>query len=478
MTFVVLYNERRLALGIETIPDIEGRKLENPMGERHTKALRVDFDRSLKLEFHGAAVTSGAGLLAYRELDEALGLTAVADMGLSDSRTGRNTQHSLTALLRQSVYSRLAGYEDTNDAERLCVDPAMRYVVGGRAKDRSAASTSQMGRFETQTLTFSENRRALMDLPGQWVAPAHRHTRQRKVVLDMDSSVSPTHGAQEGSAYNGHFACMCYHPLFCFNQFGDVERATLRNGNVHSADEWRSVLEPVVTRYRDQDIERLFRGDAAFAQPGLYAFLEHEGYAYAIRLPANDVLYRHIDHLLTRPVGRPPMRPLVCYYSFSYQAASWDTRRRVVAKVEWHHGELFPRIGFIVTNLRWRAKNVVSFYNHRGTAEQWIKEGKYALHWTRLSCHDFVDNQVRLQLFLLAYNLSNFLRRLALPRGVKHWSLTTLQAKLIKIGAKVVRHARFVTSQMAEVAVPRDLFQAILERIKRLGWPPPLLDTG
>ena len=251
MTFVVLYNERRLALGIETIPDIEGRKLENPMGERHTKALRVDFDRSLKLEFHGAAVTSGAGLLAYRELDEALGLTAVADMGLSDSRTGRNTQHSLTALLRQSVYSRLAGYEDTNDAERLCVDPAMRYVVGGRAKDRSAASTSQMGRFETQTLTFSENRRALMDLPGQWVAPAHRHTRQRKVVLDMDSSVSPTHGAQEGSAYNGHFACMCYHPLFCFHQFGDVERATLRNGHVHSADEWRSVLELVVTRYRD-----------------------------------------------------------------------------------------------------------------------------------------------------------------------------------------------------------------------------------
>ncbi len=121
---------------------------------------------------------------------------------------------------------------------------------------------------------------------------------------------------------------------------------------------------------------------------------------------------------------------------------------------------------------------MVSFYNHRGTAEQWIKEGKYALHWTRLSCHDFVENQVRLQLFLLAYNLSNFLRRLALPRGVKHWSLTTLQAKLIKIGAKVVRHARSVTFQMAEVAVPRDLFQAILERIKRLSWPSPLLDTG
>ena len=137
------------------------------MGERRRKALQVDFDRSVKIEFHGATVTSDAGLLAYRELDEALGLTPLADTTLSDSRTGKNTQHSLTALLRQSVYSRLAGYEDTNDAERLCVDPAMRYVVGGKVKDRCAASTSQMGRFETQPLTHPKNIRALMNLPGQ-----------------------------------------------------------------------------------------------------------------------------------------------------------------------------------------------------------------------------------------------------------------------------------------------------------------------
>ncbi len=118
------------------------------------------------------------------------------------------------------------------------------------------------------------------------------------------------------------------------------------------------------------------------------------------------------------------------------------------------------------------------FYNQRGTAEQWIKEGKYALNWTRLSCHGFEENQVRLQLFALAYNLANFLRRLALPRAVKHWSLTTLREKLIKIGAKVVTHARHTTFQMAEVAVPRQLFRAILERIRRLWLPPPVPDTG
>ena len=142
--------------------------------------------------------------------------------------------------------------------------------------------------------------------------------------------------------------------------------------------------------------------------------------------------------------------------------------RRVAAKIEWHQGELFPRVGFIVTNLSWRCKRVVRFYNHRGTSEQWIKEGKNAIKWTRLSCHDFVDNQVRLQMFALAYNMGNFLRRLVLPSSMKTWTMTTLREKLIKIGAKVVRHSKYVFFQMAEVAVPRNVFQAILARIRAL----------
>ena len=117
---------------------------ENPVGEARTDALRLDFDRKLKLEFHGTKVTSDAGLPAYRELDEALGLTSAIDSELRDNRPGKNTRHSIAALLRQSIYSRLAGYDDTNDAERLCVDPAMRYVAGGKAIERSAASTRKV----------------------------------------------------------------------------------------------------------------------------------------------------------------------------------------------------------------------------------------------------------------------------------------------------------------------------------------------
>lgn len=240
------------------------------MGERRREAFRVDFDRTVKLEFRGAHVTSDAGLLAFRELDDAIGLTQQAGESLLDTRIGHNTRHGLIAQLRQSVYSRLAGYDDTNDAEQLCDDPAMRYVVGDRARSSAAASTSQMGRFETEILTQGGNLQVLMERPGQWIDCVSRRRPVKAKIFDLDSSVSETYGHQEGSAYNGHFGCTCYHPLFCFNQHGDLEGASLRNGNVHTADDWGSVLKPVLARHVGRGIKIFFRGDAGFAAPDIY----------------------------------------------------------------------------------------------------------------------------------------------------------------------------------------------------------------
>src|SRR5918996_6062282 len=175
------------------------------MGENANAQLRMHFDSRVRLEFRGATITSDADLLAVRELDDALGMTRLAADSLKDSRTGRNVQHHLVPLLRQSVYSRLAGYEDTNDADRLAQDPAMRTIVGWRDGDRPAASTNTMSRFETETLATPENLEALTRLNTAWVSRAMTNTSYRRIVLDMDSSESPVHGQQEGAAYNGHF---------------------------------------------------------------------------------------------------------------------------------------------------------------------------------------------------------------------------------------------------------------------------------
>ena len=215
---------------------------------------------------------------------------------------------------------------------------------------------------------------------------------------------------------------------------------------------------------------RLDRKDRAL----IYEYLEAEGLLYVNQSASKRTrLMRScsgtIAHLLSATcVGRPPDHVRRFHASFSYQAGSWNKKRRVVAKVEWHPGELVPRVGFIVTNLSRPTKRVVAFYNHRGTAEQHIKEGKNAINWTRLSCRKFRNNAVRLQLHALAYNLGNFMRTLALPKEVEHWSMTTLRDKLVKIGAKVVRHGRYVTFQLAEVAVPRELFRKILSLIDDL----------
>jgi hypothetical protein len=155
-------------------------------------------------------------------------------------------------------------------------------VVGWEGSERNAASTSEMSRFETELLTQKDNLKALERLNVAWVKSAVANTIHRRIILDIDSSESPVHGNQEQASYNGHFECVCYHPLFCFNQFGDCEGAVLRPGNVHSADGWKEFIEPIVAGYLREVARLLFRADAAFAKPEIYEYMESKGIGYAI----------------------------------------------------------------------------------------------------------------------------------------------------------------------------------------------------
>ena len=441
------------------------------MGEIQNQSFQLSFNASLKVDFQGSRVTSDGGLILVRELDERLGFGELIKQHLTDSRRGKNTQFPFTDLLRQSVYSRLAGYEDLNDAQRLSQDPTFRLIGSEKIWDRGAALTSRLQTFETEMLGEEENFAGLGRLNRALIGKAEAMDSACRAVLDMDSTEIPVYGEQEQTAYNGHFESTCYHPLLLFNREGDCLAAKLRPGNVHSADDWEELLLPEIARQQKQGKEVVFRADAAFAKPEIYEALEERGVKYAIRIPSNDRLERDIAELLTRPVGRPSHKPVVWYKSFLYQAASWKTARRVVAKVEFHFGELFPRVGFIVTNLTLPSRAVVRFYNKRGTAEQWIKEGKQAVKMTRLSCHRFRSNEVRLWLSVIAYNLGNLWRRLALPHRISNWSLTSLQQRLVKTGGRLIKHARYYWLLLAESHLTRRLFGSMLLRIAGLSLP-------
>jgi hypothetical protein len=313
------------------------------MGEKQNQPFQLSFNASLKIDFQGSRVTSDGGLILVRELDERLGFGELITQHLGDSRRGKNTQLPFADLFRQSVYSRIAGYEDVNDAERLAHDPTFRLIGSEKIWERGAALTSRLQTFETEMLAEQENFAGLARINRELIGKAEAVDSPRRVVLDMDSTEIPVYGQQENSAYNGHVESTCYHPLLLFNREGDCLAAKLRSGS----------------------------------------------------------------------------------------------------------------------------RAVVRFYNKRGTAEQCIKEGKQAVKMTRLSCHRFRSNEVRLWLSLIAYNLGN-LWRLMLPKKIENWSLTSLQQRLVKTGGRLVKHARYYWLMLAESHLTRRLFGSMVRRIDAL----------
>lgn len=224
---------------------------------------------------------------------------------------------------------------------------------------------------------------------------------------------------------------------------GDCLGTKLRPGNVHSADGVLEFLKPIVDRYRGWFKLFWFRGDAAFAKPEIYNYCEEERITYFIRLPANDNLDKLVAPHLNRRVGRPPKSGIqVKVVDLQYQAKSWSKPRRVVAKIEWHRGELFPRVNFVVTNSRLFAGKVVKVYNGRGDVENRIKEGKNTLRWDKTSCQRFEANQARLKMGVLAYNILHMIRQFYIWGEEVKRSMDWLIKRLIKAGARVSYHAR------------------------------------
>ena len=410
-------------------------------GEEERETIRPDFDRSIMIDFQGAKITSDTGFLLLREIDERFGILGPMGSELADARSWVHSKHTQIQMVRQRVYQIAAGYEDCNDADSLRIDPALRLAIG--KGDDAGAGQSRLSRLENEVLGTEDGLNALENALTRSNDALMRRKKKQRLILDVDSTEDPAHGKQEHVAFNGHFGKNCFHPLFAFTSDGDCLRAKLRPGNVHSADGVLEFLDPIVKRYRSRFVLFWLRGDAAFAQPEVYEYCEDERVTYFIRLPANAVLNRLIDSSLSRPVGRPPKSGIqIKLVDLRYQAQTWDKDRRVVAKIEWHGGELFPRIGFIVTNSKLPAGKVVKVYNGRGDVENRIKEGKNTLRWDKTSCHRFAANQARLLMGVLAYNLLHMLRQFYLMGEEVKRSMEWLIKRLIKVGAKVAYHGR------------------------------------
>jgi hypothetical protein len=410
-------------------------------GESQKEAIRPDFNRTIMIDFQGAQITSDVGFLLVREIDDRFQIIDPIKDCLEDLRSPTHTKHALDQMVRQRVYQMAAGYEDCNDADFLRIDPALRLALG---KDhRFGASQSMLSRLENDVLG---NPMGLGALDGAITRAADallKRKNKERLIIDLDSTDDPAHGKQEGVAYNGHFARNCFHPLFCFTSDGDCLGARLRPGNVHSADGVLGFIKPPVERYRGWFKLFWLRGDAAFAKPEIYEYCEEHRITFFIRLPANDNLGKLVAPHLNRPVGRPPKSGVqVKIVDLHYQAKSWDKPRRVVAKIEWHQSELFPRIGFVVTNSRLPAGKVVKVYNGRGDVENRIKEGKNTLRWDKTSCQRFEANQARLKMGVLAYNLLHMIRQFYVWDEEVKRSIDWLIKRLIKVGARVSHHAR------------------------------------
>lgn len=399
----------------------------------------------LTVDFEGGLITSDAGLVLLREEDDRQGLCRAVCAVMVDRRDRRYIDHQLLDLVRQRVYQIAAGYEDCNDADHLRGDPMLKASVSGAKPDgRDLASQPTLSRFENVPDEY-ELERIMEVFVDKYVG--RRPEPPDYIVLDIDPTDDPCHGAQQMALFHGYYGEKMYHDLLIFDgNTGELVAPVLRPGNVHGADGVVEVLDwllPMLGRAWPRT-QIIVRADGGLATPRLYEFLEAHGLWYVIGLITNNRLREQNAQAMKTALSifeTTGQREQV-FCAFDYQAGSWTHPRRVIGKAELLAKG--PNQRFVVTNVSEALPLAVyDFYRHRGEdAENRIKEFKNMVAADRLSCHRFFANWFRLLLHAMAYELLRGLREGLAGTELEKGTMDTIRLKIIKVGARVRATAR------------------------------------
>ena len=429
--------------------------------------IHLKSNSKIKINFDGGDLSSDSGLLLVKEFAEKIGFNKIIkkifktnDLAIRDHKDHEN--------LLQVIYQVLGRYFNDNDADELTDEPVLKAILDKNVLASQPTLSRFFNRMDDGTLEqFNEILKTLRK-------HIYSFNNPQMILLDLDSTLLKTYGKQEGEGFNFHYQSRGYHPLMCFDGLtGDLLKTQLRDGPVYSSKGVVDFMKPLLDEYFNEypETDLYLRGDSGFASPDLFKQCETNGVSYAIRLKANQNLYRSSKSAtegLDELTKDNKLDYAVVYDQFYYKAASWDYPRRVVIKVEKPSNQFNYLYTFIVTNMSLTPFQAIKFYSNRGSMENFIKECKSGFNFNSTSSRDKTVNENRLQMHVLAYNLFNWFRRLVLPKSMNKMMIDTIRLKLFKIASKVVHSARYLIFKLCSSCPYKKDFFETFENIRKM----------
>lgn len=428
--------------------------------------LALESNKQIKINFKGGDLSSDAGLILIKEFAAKLGFIKLIQKYFKTTDTAVMRRHTDDKNLMQMIYQILAAYFEDDCADELRSDPVFKALLNTDALASQPTLSRFFNRMDDTTLAqFDCIDTALRDT-------VYSIKRPESVLLDIDSTLFDAYGKQEGVAFNYHYQANGYHPLLCYDGLtGDLLKAELRDGTMYCSNQADEFIKPLLEEYLARGIKTYLRGDSGFASPKLYEVCETHGCSYAIRLKQNPALIANVtdkDAELYDLAKTDAISYAVTYGEFMYKANTWAYPRRIVYKIEKPYGQLTHMYTFVVTNMDAEPYQLIQFYCGRGRMENFIKESKSGFDFAAVSSHSKTVNANRMRLHMLAYNLFNWFRRLVLPAALRKQRIDTIRLKLIKIAAKAVRSARYITFKLCSSCPYKTEFYETLRNISLL----------